>query len=156
MLNCIYCAPEKYSPNYSLLEHWTEVNGKPALYALRLRSDGVAPRAGLVSLVKVRGSCTPGIELWFFEVLANNLITILTELRRLGVGSVRKGMGLRKEALICCDVLWCGLPKSTQGRGFLFMGQARSEHKLDAVFGTGTFGTHVGCCLWDRYVRNKS
>ena len=36
------------------------------------------------------------------------------------------------------------------------MGQTRSEHELDAVCGTGTFGTQVGCCLWDRHVRNKS
>ena len=27
------------------------------------------------------------------------------------------------------------------------MGQARSETKLDAVCGTGTFGTQVGCCF---------
>ena len=38
----------------------------------------------------------------------------------------------------------------------LFVGQARSEHKLDAVYGTGTFGTQVGCCFWDREVRNTS
>jgi hypothetical protein len=83
-----------YSPNYSLPEHWTEVNGKPDLNALWRKSDRVAPRAGPVSLVKVRGSCMPEIELWFFDSLANNLVIILTELRRLGVGSVRKGMAL--------------------------------------------------------------
>ena len=36
------------------------------------------------------------------------------------------------------------------------MGQARSETKLDAVCVTGTFGTQVGCCLWDRHIRNTS
>lgn len=96
MWNCIYWAPEKYSPRYSLPEHWTEVNGKPVLNALRWRSDRVATGAGAVSLVKVRDGCTPGIELWSFDSLANNLVIILIELGRLVVRSVRKGVGLRK------------------------------------------------------------
>jgi hypothetical protein len=91
----IYCAAEKYSPNYCLPEHWTEVNGKPGLNALRRRSDRVTPRTGPVSLVKVTGSRPPGIEIWFFDSLDNNMVIIRTELR-LCVGSVRKVMELHK------------------------------------------------------------
>jgi hypothetical protein len=70
--------------------------GKSGLNALRRRSDGVEPRTGPVSLVKATGSRPPGIEIWFFDSLANNLVIIRTELCRLCVGSVRKGMELRK------------------------------------------------------------
>jgi len=54
------------------------VNGKPALNDLRRRSDKVATETCPVSLVKVRDSCTSGIELWFFDSLTNNMVIILS------------------------------------------------------------------------------